>query len=79
MAQALKCDRCGKLFPNFGDNLIKIGSFQIWQIKFGDPSFMSMSKDLCPDCAISFAAWWERGYIPREVPEEPNKKEVNTI
>ena len=49
MAQALKCDRCGKLFPDFRDNLIKIGSFQIWQIKFGDPSFMSMPKDLCPD------------------------------
>ncbi len=79
MAQALKCDRCGTLFEDFGANQVKIGNFRIWHVRFGDSNNMGMAKDLCPDCAISFAAWWERGYIPREVPEEQNEKEINTI
>ena len=55
MANALKCDRCGKYFDyrSCNKNFISFGHKNII------PEKNYPVKDICPDCMIEFMTWFE--------------------
>lgn len=59
MAEARKCDRCGKFYEN--------AEWQKADTVDGDKftlvlSGMFRNIDLCPKCQASLLAWWERQF-----------------
>ena len=59
MAEAFKCDRCGKFYQKYGDKV----SYKIGKIveKDIEPGYCPRYKelDLCLDCRASLAEWCE--------------------
>ena len=59
MAEAFKCDRCGKFYTKCGDNAsYKVAKFVTNSIiETGWPKYKTL--DLCLDCGASLAEWCE--------------------
>ncbi len=67
MSRAFRCDRCKKVFDGVGDlqaalneSLERLRCF-VMGITFapGADQASMYFKDLCPDCAKSFCAWFK--------------------
>lgn len=56
MAEAFKCDRCGKFYTKYGDNV----SYKVAKIVENCVVKDTYKElDLCPDCSASLAEWCE--------------------
>ena len=64
MARAYECDRCGRLYstPDYSIRITGCGNY-ISSICYGNNSWLSDKKDLCPDCIRDFVVWWEHSNI----------------
>ena len=59
MANAKKCDRCGKLYEDYDDiecNDVQVNRIDTIGYRPGERS-ISKSYDLCQDCCFDFARW----------------------
>ena len=65
MADAKKCDRCGKYYSNPISypviNLVDESEMQIWDIGNNRDTV-----DLCPSCWDSFEKWWNKEGIKHD-------------
>ncbi len=58
MAEAFKCDRCGKFYTECGDDAVyKVAQVIEDSIGAGWPRYKTL--DLCPYCRESLAKWYE--------------------
>ncbi|MCE5213991.1 MAG: hypothetical protein LLF83_04645 [Methanobacterium sp.] len=59
MANARKCDRCGKLYEeyNVGYNKKKPNGIQLISLDTSHKYFGYFLMDLCPDCMDQFQEW----------------------
>ena len=59
MANARKCDRCGKLYEeyNVGNNNKKPNGIQLISLDTSRKYFGYFLMDLCPDCMAQFQEW----------------------
>lgn len=70
MANARKCDRCGKLYEeyNVGHNNKKPNGIQLISLDTSHKYFGYFLMDLCPDCMDQFQEWLKQqdGKKPEE-------------
>lgn len=66
MAEAFKCDRCGKFYTKYGDNV----SYKVAQVveNSAEAGWHRRYKelDLCLDCSASLAEWCKAGKSVKE-------------
>lgn len=58
MANAKKCDRCGKFFESRYDTGIDITTYDENSRNVEFDCGLLPNLDLCPDCVESFKHWW---------------------
>lgn len=59
MANAVKCDRCGRFYDNYNmrNNEDNINGIMTLNIDMNRKYFSHRAIDLCPECMKSFKQW----------------------
>lgn len=77
MAKAFKCDRCGELYSDPDASIkIKDGGNFLSCICYGNRTWLSDTKDLCPNCARDFKIWWEHSNLSASAQLKQIEKEM---
>lgn len=59
MADAKKCDRCGKFHDEY---LLSTGeTFKACRIRTENYDYRNLARDLCPECMKEFVEWYKKG------------------
>ena len=58
MANAKKCDRCGKFYVSDFKTCVSLTTYDNMQRAVGFDCGLLPDLDLCPDCVESFKQWW---------------------
>lgn len=60
MANAKKCDRCGKYYDEYGEDMDVMGNLPIGDVNgiaLVSDEYNRLSLDICPMCMIQFVDW----------------------
>lgn len=74
MADALKCDRCGKFYSHYGNlkeekrddfsgKKVRINAIAVFNKDIYGTHRDITRADICPECKNSFLEWWSRWQI----------------
>ena len=61
MAEARKCDRCGKLYEIYTVIGLPNDLRKVSTITTGNDNADNESRDLCPECMDEFIEWYKKG------------------